>query len=279
MARLRNEDWLAQAKRVPIGQTLRVLHGREVTPALTIGNRDDRWWAYCQRCKCGAVEMKSHVLIVPTEPPQSRRLDLPQDAKAIDDLLGYQQEFIAKFLATKNMDMLHLPPDGGTLWSEERHRLIIRTSSGYMGRDTSERSPQKWLTYSAQQWLDHLEDRLYPTAVMVEDAFSFFKVAHAARANGLPVNVYCTLGTKMATPLFLRCLEHHRNVASFYDGDAAGWAGCNSNAKRLRGVGLASPLNADNQCAPAGKDPKDMASSDIAYKLRYIIASKPALAT
>jgi hypothetical protein len=224
---------------------------------MTVGNRDDRWWAYCQRCKIGAVEMKSHVLLVDREPPRSRDLALPHDMKYVHELPKWQQDHLAKFLTSKGMDFQYLP---GVLWSEERARLMVPDAYGhFMGRDTSGKSSQKWLTYNGQHYVGYAHAT--PLALLFEDCFSYHKVRWAVESD--LVTCYCTLGTSIHDTLFLQLLKHHTRVASFYDGDAAGWSGAGRNLIRLAGVGLHAPFSNIDQCAPNGLDPKDMSILDI----------------
>ena len=267
--RIPNEEWLHLAKVVPVGQQRRHIHLREGRDNMIVGNRDDRWWAYCQSCKAGAVEMKSHVLLMPREPVESRVMTIPDDAEYIPNLFGYQRDFVAMFLARKHMDLTYLP--GLTRWSESRHRLYVPTRSGMMARDTSEKSGAKWLTMTGQQWLDHECAGRFNAACLVEDTFSFFKVQHVASKHNLPVTVYCSLGTKMHTALFLRCLQSHTAVSSFYDGDGAGWVGAAENSVRLVGAGIGSGLSPAVTCATRGLDPKDMVEDDIRAHLETLI--------
>ncbi|BAN92327.1 DNA primase [Ralstonia phage RSB3] len=258
MARLRNEEWLHLAKGTPVGSQRRVRHGSERTEALTVGNRDDRWWAYCQRCKTGAVEMKTHVLLTGKPPPKSCDLALPTDSLPISHLPSWRQSAVAAFLASKQMDLAYFPPRTVT-FSEERQRLMLHIANGWMGRDTSGLSPQKWLTFNRQHY-EMLTDHFVSTNVLlVEDCFSLLKVAYACPA----VTVICTLGTAIHDSLMLRLMREAKCVVSFYDGDAAGWSGCTINARRLRAVNIAGPGNCFQQCAPKDLDPKDMTIADI----------------
>lgn len=203
-------------------------------------------------------------MLVQREPEGSRSLTLPHDMQPIDSLPQHEQDFVAGFLASKNMDRMYLPT--GVYWSEQRHRLLIPGSygnPGWIGRDTSGHSPQKWLTYNGQHYLQ-VRHVGYAPAVVTEDAFSAFKVAWATRGELL--NVYCSLGTAIHDTLLARLIEstlHGDAVSSFYDGDAAGRKGCATNEKRLRAFGIHTNLPPEIQCAPEGLDPKDMRIDDI----------------
>ncbi|APU03159.1 DNA primase [Ralstonia phage phiAp1] len=272
MARLRDEEWLAHAKRVHVGSTNRVQHGRESRKNLVVGNDADRWWAWCQSCKAGAVVKKEHALLVQREVKGSRDLTLPNDMRSIDALHGYEVDTVFGLLARKGMDRMYLPAD--LRWSESRHRLMVPTDrpGEWMGRDTSEKSMQKWLTYHGQHYVVVRPASRFSVAVLTEDLFSAHKVAWAAEHQSLPVGVYCTLGTVMHDALLAHLMcAGVAVVSSFYDGDDAGHKGCVRNALRLRALGMQDPAQPDDQCAPWELDPKDMRVSAIQLHLTHLL--------
>lgn len=262
--RLPNEEWLHLAKRVGVGSSRKVVHGREPTAAMTIGNTGDRWWAYCQRCKRGAVEKKEHALLVTKEVAKSRDLILPSDMRATAELESYERDTLAGFLASKGMDFMYLDY---AYWSAERHRLMFNTKQGWLGRDTSGKSLQKWLSYTAAPYVEVALGATMDVAVLTEDLFSGLKVA-SATPN---ITVYCTLGTAIHDALMLKLIERkHRVVSSFYDGDSAGYKGVVRNMMRLLPFGMADRRAAETQCAPAGLDPKDMELRAIAQHVQTL---------
>jgi len=267
MARLPNDEWLQAAKGCAIGSSRRIRHKHERTEALTVGNTEDRWWAYCQRCKSGAVEMKSHVMLGTSAPLTSTKLTHPTDALPLRLLKAYEQQHIASFLAKKNMDMSYLTGIPVT-WSPSRQRLLLDTPSGLMGRDTTERSEQKWLTYDHQHWITDRMDATLSDVLLVEDCFSWAKVSYACPH----VSVFCTLGTLIHDALFLHLLQHNKRVYSFYDGDYAGWTGAQRNQTRLRGAGLTDGTNYTVMCAPQDLDPKDMSIAAIQQHVQRLLA-------
>lgn len=251
--RIPNEEWLHLAKGTGVGSSRRVRHGRERTEAMTVGNLPDRYWCYCQRCKTGAVEMKTHVLVGGPPPKESTSLVLPTDARGIHALLPHERDALTLQLARKSMDWTYFGTTQVT-WSASRARLLIHTPSGVMGRDTSERSDQKWLTYERQHFI--ASGDAHPCVLLVEDTYSYYKVKHALRMSAYNVSVICTLGTAIHDSLMLLLLQTARSVWSFYDGDAAGYRGALQNARRLAELqGGGDVLTA---CAPPQKDPKDM---------------------
>lgn len=271
MARLQDEEWLAHAKRVYVGSTNRIQHGRESRKNLVVGNDVDRWWAWCQSCKAGAVVRKEHALLVQREVKGSRDLTLPADMLPIGQLSGHQVDAIFGLLAQKGMDRMYLPLD--LRWSESRHRLMVPTNrpGEWIGRDTSGKSPQKWLTYHGQHYVA-VRASGAAVAVLTEDVFSAHKVAWSSEHQNLPVDVYCTLGTAMHDALLAHLLSiQTKRVSSFYDGDSAGWKGAERNDMRLRTFGMHDPLNIRDQCAPTGLDPKDCKVSYIQLHLQSLL--------
>lgn len=269
MARLPNEDWLHLAKGTGVGSQRRVRHRNERDAAMIVGNQPDRWWAYCQRCKCGSIEMKSHVMVGMAPPKESMSLVHPTDGCAISSLPTHEQQALTLLLAKKSMDWLYFEGTPVT-WSRSRQRLLLHTRSGLMGRDTTERSEQKWLTYDRQHYIAATDTSA--NVVCVEDCFSLLKVRYAIRAAQLDCATVCTLGTAIHDSLFLHLLRTAKRVWSFYDGDAAGWKGSLANARRLQAAGLyGGGSNAISDCAPRDLDPKDMNLSDIAQHVQRLL--------
>lgn len=246
------EEWLAQARALAIGMKKRVYHRSERRPNMVVGNAPDRWWCYCQACKQGGVVQKEHVLLgIPPATPDAD-LTMPHD---LLPLAGSDWEVpTLRFLARKHMDCTYLPP----LWfSASRQRLLLDTGHGWMGRDITERSPQKWLTYNRSQYLGRV--RAGQAAVVVEDTFSWYKVRWACRDW---CAVVCALGTQIKDSLTLELMQAGR-VLWFFDGDDAGRKGAEAGAHRMRGLGVPS----EARCAPLGMDPKDMTCDSIVHHI------------
>lgn len=250
MARLPDEEWLHLAKKLGVGSRSRHYHKREGRPNLVVGNEAGKWWAYCQSCKAGGVVEKDHVKITGGKAPESStHLDLPRDMLPLLELDEFACDSVLHLLAQKNMDQLYLPP---LYFSEQRKRMLLDTGQGWLGRDTTGHSPQKWLTYDGSLWLGPDVGGTQTTAVVVEDPFSYFKVRWAL--HGVPeFTVYCALGTVVRPSLRL-ALVPHPVVALFFDGDPAGNTGARREARALRGLGV----RAVARCAPEGFDPKDL---------------------
>lgn len=240
-------EWLPLAKRLAVGQTARVRHRLERRPNMVVGHDQGHFWAYCQACKEGGRQDKEHVRLGVQEPVRSRELTVPQDLQKVQadpQLVAV----VGGFLARKHMDFAYLPD----LWySKERMRLLLNTSAGWFGRDLTERSGAKWLSYTKAPYA-LLTSGEAPTAIITEDLFSAYKVRWAMRNSH--VDVYAGLGTRMHDKLLLRLAWHKESAFTLYDGDAAGDAGASTDVPRLRGVGLRSK----RLRPPDGLDPKDM---------------------
>lgn len=268
MARLPDEEWLHLAKKLAVGVRSRHYHRREGRPNLVVGNEAGKWWAYCQACKAGGVVEKDHVRITGgSAPASSTHLDLPRDSVPILELDEFSRDAVLRLLAEKHMDQMYLPP---LHFSEQRKRMLIDTGQGWLGRDTTGHSPQKWLTYDGTLWLGPDVARAQKAAgsgsdgegvprlaVCVEDPFSFYKVRWALR-DVPTVSTYCGLGTVLRPALRLHLLKYD-TVACFFDGDPAGVSGAKRESAAMRGLGVRSVA----RCAPDGFDPKDLSIDDI----------------
>lgn len=249
---LPESEWLHLAQRAPINGQGRHHHLRERRPNLVVRNLPDRYTAYCMACKEGAVKLKEHVRVTGIAAPAlSHDLALPPDMVDVRTTVDRAvQDGVLGFLASKNMDLMYLPDN--VAFSRERMRLLVGWQNGWLGRDTTGRSPQKWLTYNQQKHLGPDWRAVRPRlAVVVEDPFSFFKVRWAMRFD--QCDVYSSLGTAVPDALAVRLLEYDR-IIFFYDGDPAGYKGAEVEAKRFR----AMRLDGVSACAPVGMDPKDM---------------------
>ncbi len=241
--------WLHRAKRLPVGQSERIRHLNERRPNLCIGNAVDRWWCYCQACKQGGVVQKTHVRLDVSPERTRSNLTLPNDMRTLEQCELNVQAAITMFLHSKGMDFMYLPP----LWySESRKRLLMQHTRHWLGRDVTGDALEKWLTYNGALYLH--SNRYKPVAVVVEDAFSFYKVSWACPE----VDVYCALGTQIKDALVV-LLKTHQEVRWMFDGDPAGYHGARKGAQRMRGLGVHSY----ECCAPPMKDPKDLTVQQI----------------
>jgi hypothetical protein len=269
---LPNHEWLHIAQTLGVGRRTRAYHLHERTPALTVGNDATHYWAYCQRCKQGGRVDKEHVnMLEATAPAESNLMTLPEDMVALDAAPMHVREQIEKFLQSKNMTTMYLPP--GLHHSKRRARLLIPTPSGYLGRDLSDGSTAKWLTYAGQHFLFLNDSRLDGPAahrgrrvVVVEDPFSYYKLAWLVCRKALRgVAVACSLGTRPHPKLVAHLLQYNR-VAFFYDGDAAGRKGSRTGAQAIASLGI-DTVEIET---PWDLDPKDLNSAELLAHLETI---------
>lgn len=252
---LPDSEWLHLAQRLPVGATSRHYHLRESRPNLVVGHDSSHYWAYCQACKQGGKVIKSHVLVTGVKAPAaSTDLSLPRDMLKVHKADQFTQESIARFLAGKGMDMLFMPE----LWySAERKRLLIQTKQGWIGRDLTGDSKQKWLTYSAG--CTYLADRITQHVILVEDAFSWIKTSYAVSTTP-SVSCVCLLGTEIRPQLLNAILRQSVTSAHLLlDGDLAGHSGARRGQRLLRPYVQRCSV----ACAPLGKDPKDLRLAEL----------------
>lgn len=251
---LDRECWLKKAQALPVGGSDRLFHGRENRPNLVIQNLSTKWVAFCQCCKEGGVVDKEHVRLDVVSPEAKRSdLSLPSDLQSSMVWPEPTTQAIAKFLASKGMDLIMLP---NAYYSDRRKRLLVQTAyhPGWMGRDLTGNALEKWLTYNGQHYL--LEQRSSAALIAVEDAFSFYKVIWATKSLGC--SVMCALGTGMK-PSIMTAMLKFNSIYFMFDGDAAGYKGATEGANRMQALGKVAYA----ACAPSGCDPKDLAAEHI----------------
>lgn len=244
--------WLPRAQRLAVGQRDRIFHLAEKRPNLVIGNDPDKFWCYCQRCKEGGVSEKTHVRLVTRAPVASTMLTLPDDMSTDPVVM----EPALRHLCSKGMDLTYINPWCSYVgFSPSRQRMILCILGHWLGRDITGDSPQKWLTYNGAKYIPPVTPGS-PTAVLVEDTFSYCKVQWACPN----VDVYSALGAHLPDGLLLRLqAQAHSLVVIMFDGDEAGYSGARAVALRLRAFGIKTMI----ACAPKGHDPKDMTINDI----------------
>jgi len=256
--RLTATDWIHEARRLPVGGRRRIRHAFEHRENMVVGNAEAYYWAYCHACHEGDRVMKDHVLVLgDREPTESRSLELPSDMLSMDKCDHFAQSVVASFLAEKNMDSMYLPP---LFYSAERKRLLVHADkSGWLGRDLTGRSLSKWILYTPH--VQCLVGNFEPHMVLVEDAFSYYKVRFALAGDKRfdRVGVLCVLGTQLRASVLLSLTKLSRSVHTFLDGDGAGHEAATTFSGRLRLHGL----KVHAETAPAGMDPKDMSIQEI----------------
>lgn len=251
-------EWLDRAKRLAIGMHVRVKHLSERRANMVIAHESDRYWCYCQACKTGGVVLKEHVLLgdAPPVPPPANRM-LPGDLCAANE--PPYVDAISSLLARKGMDFMFF---GGSplRYSPSQRRLVVQDSASLtsLGRDVTDKSQSKWIVYNTQSYTDGkylggLWPHPHSVCIVVEDAFSYFKLKWALRMFPKDFNVCCALGTRISDNLLLD-LTKYSGVLIMFDGDTAGYSGAEDGLSRVRGLGV----RCASANAPHGLDPKDM---------------------
>ena len=271
------EDWLHVAERLPVGGRVRVRHGHERRPNLVIGHADGHFWAYCQACREGAKVLKEHVLFRAPAPAESTRLDPPTDLVPLSMLPEWDRDRVLRFLAGKGVDVSILP---ALKYSASRARVYLQVQRGagqgavLLGRDITDKSQQKWLSHepipymlavSSPGWggykvTAHIQQvpAYVKRLVLVEDAFSAFKVAAAMRRDESYAAVAC-LGTAVRPALALEIAQRNfEQVVLLFDADDAGRRGAVDAHRQLRPFTSTVTLQLDE-----GMDPKDLHQGDL----------------
>lgn len=255
MAGLPQSDWLAHAKRLPVGQSQRLRHkcpGRvRSTNAsnMVVSNKDDRYVAFCQSCRKGGVQMKTHVIIRRTE-DQQRYMPWPDDAVHWQGV--ETAPALHALLLDKGIDPGIMCPDQVIWYSTRQARLLFGTALGWIGRAAGGQSP-KWTGYGfpAPAYHKHPTDEWKDVWVVTEDYLSALKVRWATPE----VTAVGLSGTAMPDALGAQLVQHKPTlVVTFMDGDKAGRDGAARVAKRVRGLGFACV----DIHTPEGMDPKDL---------------------
>lgn len=238
---------------------------------LVVGHESDKWWAYCQACKCGDVVLKTHVRLTDRATKESNKVDPPTDVVPAQKLLKPLREGLETFLLSKGVTGSMLPDWG---YSAKRNRLVLQPDSWdgrSLGRDVSQKSNIKWIVYG-KQGDTHVLEPLKPgagrgTLYLTEDVFSMYKLKWALSCYhaGLPwcdTWVGTTLGTGITQKLLAELVgEPFKQVVVFYDGDRAGVQGSKTVAHRIGALLPSSKVIPVT--APTGLDPKDMQYDDI----------------
>lgn len=256
------EEWLQQAKRLPVGQSRRVQHRFEGRQNMVVRNNPEGWSCYCHACGTGGFVPKEYVKILPEEPSTVYQM-LPPDLVALDKTDTYTQERVLRYLATKGIDNVHLQ-DAIVMFSPKSQRVLFGmdsqsgVSTAWIGRSIVGAQP-KWVHYSSPtagypDFMYSKRSSVTHTAVVCEDLLSTLKVGWAC-PDTLPL---CSLGTRLSNTLIQFLLRQNIPVVVFYDGDRAGEQGAAKAVRRLTGLGLVA-----RAVTVLGHDPKDLTAEQI----------------
>jgi len=254
---LPHEEWLHEAKRLPVGQSLRVRHRFESRENMVVRNNPDGWSSYCHACHEGGFVPKDFVKLLPDEPQQQQQL-LPADLVHLSAADEYAQLLVYRFLASKSMDMLHMQ-QAVCMYSPKSKRLVLGltgdSTAAYLGRSIVNAQP-KWVQYSTpiSGYPSFIKVGEGSRVVVTEDVFSALKVHWACP----DVHTVCSLGTKLSDSLVVYLMSRGDPVTVFYDGDRAGIDGAQKGRRRLNGLGMEATA-----ITVRGKDPKDLTAQHI----------------
>lgn len=250
--RMHRDEWLDDAKRVPLGQSRRVFHGAETRRNLVVYNNPDSYSAYCHSCRTSArVYKEVYQKVVEAPPKMLRYLNtkslITLSALAKEDAGKYAQ--IVRLLHQKGMSTALLD-DYVVRYSPDDDRLVLRLPYRLdVGRDISGSSPAKWMVYGdPERGYVHLQGK-GSYAVLTEDLFSAIKVNHY---TGL--HTVWNMGTRVSNEITNLLHTNGYTAVLAFDGDAAGNTATVDYSRRLSLCGLAYKV----VNVPDGLDPKDL---------------------
>lgn len=252
------EEWEGIARRLPIGRSIRVQHGREHRQNMVVRNLPDRFTAYCHACQMSGVVFKEHAVLAPQ--PEPEFLVAPTDLIPVRD-----SGMALRFLAQKHIPLLpeYLNP---LAFSPSANRIIVVTPEGTLGR-TIGNSSAKWMTYDKQTFATLRKVSNPLGAVVVEDALSAHKLAVVCAAEDVHINVYAALGSDVSAALLVHLLSNEiPQVWVWPDGDAAG----NKFRERWLKKHSALGITGGGFIPTEGRDPKDYTIDEIRVVLSTI---------
>lgn len=252
------DEWLEEAKKVPIGQSRRVYHGAEHRPNMVVYNNQDSWSCYCHRCHKGGYKQKAVPKLSFNKVP-STGLKVPEGISLIEVMTSYTSESIIYYSFTMNAAvkdsiayLLRYNISANTLgrlgidafYSTEMGRLIFKYRDCYISRAMLGQEP-KWYIHSMPEPM-HLQGN--EGLILTEDLLSAIRIRAVTGCSCIPV-----LGTNLTDAIMIKC-THYKQVQIAFDGDSAGLEGARKTFKALRLLGV----NCTVKLAPNGLDPKDL---------------------
>ena len=254
---LHHSEWLADAKKVPIGQKRRIFHGAERTRAMDIWNNEDSWSAYCHRCHESGKVYKEYLQKPVVAPVQHiKYLDkgslVHPNALAVIDAQEYRR--LVVFLQSKGVSLpvlRHLNPMFSTL----DKRLVFQSQGVAVGRDITDTSAMKWYKYPVPEPRGFLYSQgrnafsTHEPVVLCEDVFSCAKVWYYTGCSTM-----CLLGTNFEDAKVKFLLDKNAEVLIATDGDKGGWDAVKVIRSRCDLLGIPYMV----LHVPDGCDPKDL---------------------
>jgi len=254
---LHTSEWLADAKKVPVGQKRRVYHGAELTAAMDVWNNEDSWSCYCHRCHVGGKVYKQYLQRVDESAPVFRKYLNKRDLVTLDTLHqtdNWKYKRVIKLLHDKGMSTVTVH-DLKPMYNTVDDRLVFQFEGVDIGRDCTGRSGAKWLKYHCDDPLGYVYlqgQNSYQTrepVILTEDLFSAIKVNHYTGKACM-----CLLGTNFTDDKLNFIIDNKSIPVLALDGDEAGHNGEFKIKRRLDLFGI--PYKCAN--IPNGFDPKDL---------------------
>lgn len=261
---LHHEEWLRDAKRVPVGHSRRVRHGAEGRKNLVVYNNPDSWSAWCHACHEGGKVYKEVLEKVDEVTPVYKKYLPSTGVVPLYKLSKDKFKNLVSLLHDKHMST-ELLRKHNPLYSLEDDRLVFKFDGVTIGRDCTGKSGAKWLRYyhdNPSEFVYLQGSKLfkgYEPVVLVEDLFSAIKVNHYTELSTL-----CCLGTNIYDSIIRALLVPLQNdvkrlAVLAFDGDDGGMAALRNAIDRcsLRGIPYISIR------IPLGLDPKDLNHTEL----------------
>lgn len=264
---LHTSEWLAQAKKVPVGQKRRVQHCAEPTKAMDVYNNDDSWACYCHRCHEGGSVRKQYVEDVVDVAPQFRKYLNIRSCISLDALYkldSYKYSRLVLLLHDKGMSTTTIAPLN-PMYNTEDDRLVFKFKGVHIGRDTTGLSSMKWFKYhvddvSGYAYLQGKNEfcNLEPV-IITEDLFSAQKIRYYTGCSVMPL-----FGTSLKDDALV--LLSDKLPVLCLDGDLGGWKATTEITKKLNLYSIDYKVLK----VPDGLDPKDLKPNELIELVRGI---------
>lgn len=256
--------WLALAKQVPVGSSLRVYHGAERRPNMVVRNLPDKWSAYCFHCKEYASKRKDFVMVKEEQAIMNNTKEL-KAVSLCDDKAQWVAPLhdIVSFLHEKHMSFSLIQPYNPE-WDTERNRLVLTLPEGKLGRDIYGLSKAKWFVYNNTVTYGSTcgtNQIIKDKVILTEDIFSAIK----AQAYAPEWQAIALLGSNLNKDLLRRIIRTKPHVHVMLDNDDAGIKGASKVVKKLRLHGISVAYS-----FPTHGDPKDMNKEWFDERLNYL---------
>lgn len=257
---LHPDEWLEQAKAVPLGQSRRVRHGIEPRPNLVVYNSDDSWSCWCFACHDWGKVRKTHVVLRDRPPEMKSGTGLPHDRVPLADAPPRILDRVVRYLIPRGLDYeLHIRPLG-PMYTAKWDRLLLPQDGGALvGRALGDQ-PAKCIVYSAGPTpvlALHPDDAITEGChvVLFEDYLSAIKARAALGPEHVCVSIQGTAIPRSAKPRLMQAAR----ATLMLDGDRAGYEANPQVAASLALLGV----KVHTVQTPEGFDPKHLTMQSI----------------